>query len=107
VRRFRILVLLAALAPPIAAPADKAPPPDRGRDLYELRCTTCHATSVHGREKRVARDFEEVRAWVSRWNATLGLGWTRDDVDDVTLYLNATYYRYPCPPTVCKVVSLR
>ncbi|MEO5676841.1 MAG: hypothetical protein ABIQ84_04775 [Usitatibacter sp.] len=32
--------------------------------------------------------------------------WTGEEVDDVSLYLNGKYYRYPCPPRVCKVISL-
>lgn len=95
--------MLAAGAPaPFAAAADF----DRGRALYELRCRECHAESVHARKKRVARDFTEVRAWVIRWNSTLRLGWKQDEVDDVALYLNDTYYGYRCPPSVCKVVSM-
>jgi len=77
----------------------------RGAALYDLRCGGCHSESVHGRAKRVATDFEDVRRWVNRWNATLALRWAVEEVEDVTLFLNATYYRYPCPPTVCKVVS--
>ncbi len=77
----------------------------RGAALYELRCGGCHSESVHGRAKRVATSFEDVRRWVNRWNATLALGWEAEEVDDVTLFLNATYYRYACPPSVCKVVS--
>ncbi len=77
----------------------------RGAALYELRCGGCHSESVHGRAKRVATSFEEVRRWVNRWNATLALRWEAEEVDDVTLFLNATYYRYTCPPSVCKVVS--
>jgi hypothetical protein len=84
-----------------------APGPDRGEALYELRCLSCHATSVHGREKRVARDFGEIRTWVERWNATLRLDWSSEEIDDVAIHLNRRYYRYPCPPTACKVVSLR
>jgi len=79
---------------------------DRGRALYELRCQGCHAESVHARQKRVAVDFEDVRRWVERWNATLSLRWSDEEMDDVAVHLNTTYYRYPCPPTVCKVVSL-
>jgi hypothetical protein len=92
--------LAALLAPPVIAAQ-----PDRGRDLYELRCQGCHAESVHSRTKRVARSFDEVRDWVIRWNASLGAGWTAEEIDDVTLHLNTRYYRYPCPVTVCKVVS--
>jgi hypothetical protein len=79
---------------------------ERGGELYESRCGECHSESVHGREKRVATDFSEVRRWVSRWNENLKLRWGDEEIDDVTVYLNKTYYRYACPPQVCKVVSL-
>lgn len=100
------LVALAAavvlFTSPIAAGADA----ERGRALYELRCGTCHSESVHGRVKRVATDFEDVRRWVERWSRNLRLSWSREELDDVSVYLNATYYRYACPPSVCKVVSM-
>jgi mono/diheme cytochrome c family protein len=87
---------------PLAAnPAD----PARGRALYEQRCQGCHSESVHARPKRTARDLEDVRRWVSRWNDSLSLAWDAEEIDDVALYLNGAYYRYPCPPTLCKVVS--
>lgn len=79
---------------------------DRGRELYESRCGECHSESVHGRAKREATDFKDVRRWVSRWRDNLGLRWGDDEIDDVSVYLNDTYYRYPCPREVCKVVSL-
>lgn len=77
----------------------------RGAALYEERCAACHSESVHGREKRVAKDFDAVRAWVVRWNVNLGLQWGDEEVDDVSVYLNDRYYRFPCPPGICKVVS--
>ena len=78
----------------------------RGANLYDLRCGTCHTESVHGRQKRVAADFEEVRGWAERWNRSLLLRWDDDEIDDVAVYLNNTYYRYACPPRVCKVLTL-
>ena len=77
----------------------------RGRALYETGCTGCHAESVHGRAKRVATDFDSVRAWVRRWGANVGLAWTDDDVLDVTVHLNDRYYRFRCPATVCKATG--
>lgn len=97
---FAALSMLAT--PDTASGADVA----RGRALYELRCGGCHADSVHGRAKRVAVDFDDVRRWVSRWSETLALGWKDDEVDDVAVHLNITYYAYACPPRICKVVSL-
>ena len=86
------LALLGASVPSLAANTD------RGRGLYEESCTACHAQSVHARAtRRVARDFEEVRAWVERWNGTLSLRWGDEEIDDVTAYLNATFYRYAVP----------
>lgn len=106
--RLRLAATSAACAAACALAADPAAPapaPDRGEALYEMRCTGCHSQSLHGREKRVAADFASVRAWVDRWNATLRLGWDAGEVDDVAVHLNRRFYRYPCPPTACKVVS--
>ena len=88
------------------ATAAAQPDISRGRALYELRCLGCHSESVHARAKRTARSFDEVRTWVARWNTSLSLRWDSQEIEDVTLHLNDTYYRYPCPPTTCKVVSL-
>jgi mono/diheme cytochrome c family protein len=88
------IVGLALFGAPVPSPAADT---ERGRGLYEESCTACHAQSVHARSKRVARDFDEVRAWVERWNGTLSLRWGDEEIEDVTAYLNATFYRYAVP----------
>jgi mono/diheme cytochrome c family protein len=98
--------LAAMLAVVPASRAAHAADPGRGAALYELRCGGCHSESVHGRKKLAARDFSEIRGWVVRWSENLKLAWSVEEIDDVSVYLNNTYYRYPCPPQVCKVVSL-
>ena len=108
-RRHAVLIAVVVLATPailFATRSASAADVQRGRALYESRCGTCHSESVHGRTKRVATDFNAVRGWVERWNGTLRLRWGDEELDDVAAYLNDTYYRFPCPPTVCKVVSL-
>ena len=79
---------------------------ERGQKLYETNCDKCHTASVHARAKRAAKDFDDIRQWVTRWSTHLALGWTDEDIDDVAAYLNDTHYHYPCPPAVCPVVSL-
>jgi len=74
---------------------------ERGRVLYEARCDLCHRTSVHVREARKATSFEALRVQVARWNTELGGAWSRDEIDDVTRYLNNRYYLFPCPESVC------
>jgi mono/diheme cytochrome c family protein len=96
------IVLLAAIALALPAPAAEIA---RGQALYDARCGGCHTESVHGRLKRQATDFDAVRGWVVRWNTNLKLQWDRDQVDDVAAYLNLTYYKFACPPSICKVAS--
>jgi mono/diheme cytochrome c family protein len=74
----------------------------RGRAIYETRCVGCHSTSVHNRESRKAKDFAALRVTVVQFAAEAGGVWQRDEIDDVTAYLNQLYYRYPCPPEVCR-----
>lgn len=99
---FATVLAAGAAFPALSPAADYA----RGKALYEARCGGCHSESVHARDKRVARDFAAVRQWVERWNQTLKAGWGEEEVNDVAVYLNATYYSHPCPPQVCKVVSM-
>ena len=88
----------AAARPPAA---QAAPAGDRGRALYEARCEGCHDRSVHQRSARIARDYAAVRAGVERWDRELGALWRPDEIDAVTRYLNARYYRFPCTGPGC------
>lgn len=75
---------------------------ERGGRLYETRCQACRATSVHNRGARKAKSFDRIRAQVERWSIEVGGNWTADEIDDVAVYLNQRYYRFPCPPSMCK-----
>jgi len=89
------LIRLAALLVLGVAVAAQAADPARGRVLYETRCTGCHDSSVHGRTKRTADSCAAIRAEVVRWNRNTGGTWSDDEIDDVTLWLNERYYRFP------------
>ncbi len=78
---------------------------ERGRALYDSRCDSCHAESVHGRVKREASGFESLRGWVRRWSGNLGLKWSDEEIDDVAAWLNGRHYKFPCPPTACKATG--
>ncbi len=75
---------------------------ERGKMVYETRCTACHESSVYKQDSRKAKSFDALRAQVLRWSAEVGGVWTADEIDDVTLYLNQRYYRFPCPQTLCR-----
>jgi len=74
----------------------------RGKLLYEARCSACHESSVHERKARKAASYFALRAQVLRWSAEVGGSWSADEIGSVALYLNQRYYRFPCPPDLCK-----
>lgn len=99
----RLRALIAALALGVSglcaaqAPADA----ERGKVLYETRCSACHASSVHQRNARKAKSLDSLRVEVLRWSVEAGGSWSAGEIDDLTLYLNQRYYRFPCAPPLC------
>jgi len=98
----RFAVALAGALTCVLPLAGNAQDAGRGKELYETRCVGCHSKSVHNRESRKAKDFEALRAEVSRWNRELGGAWRTEEVDDVSVFLNERYYKFQCPQTVCR-----
>ncbi len=95
----RTITLLLALMLPFAAhsqsgvlPADTLA---RGKLLYTTHCISCHSVEIHWRAKKLVSDWSALKAQVSRWQKSAGLGWSEDDVEQVGAYLNATYYHFP------------
>jgi len=74
---------------------------ERGKLLYENTCGVCHESTLHVRERRKARTFEQIQVQVVRWSTAAEAQWTLEEVEDVTDYLNSNYYRYPCAPEQC------
>jgi len=76
-----------------------------GAALYESRCTGCHERSVHTRSPRRAGNFDQIRAYVWRWDRYLGGAWQQDEIDAVARYLNERYYHFACPQDVCGLAA--
>jgi hypothetical protein len=94
-RRFLLPVLLTPL---LAGPASVAAAgPTRGELLYDTHCIACHNSQMHWRDRRLATDWESLRAQVRRWQGAAHLGWSEDDVLEVTRHLNDRIYRFPVP----------
>ena len=82
-------VLLTAFAGPACAQVQS-----RGELLYSTHCISCHTSEIHWRDKKAAIDWASLKFQVRRWQGTTGLGWSEDDIDHVTRYLNESIYRY-------------
>ena len=66
----------------------------RAQLLYEHHCLKCHESNVHIRKSKKAKNSDEVRSWVVKWQAHEDLNWNESEIDSVTLYLVQTYYNF-------------
>ena len=66
----------------------------RGELLYSTHCNACHTSKIHWREKKLATGWRSLKAEVRRWQANADLGWSEEEITDVTRYLNAVYYHF-------------
>jgi hypothetical protein len=100
-RGWSIAATGAALAAAIGVPAAAAPTvPDarRGEMLYENHCIGCHDSLLHVRQDRHATSYVAVGAKVRFWSDLQRLGWTEQDIGDVTRFLDARYYHFETRP---------
>ena len=67
----------------------------RGVMLYDNHCIQCHTLQVHWREKKLATNWQNLVAQVDRWQRTSGLVWSKNDIEEVSRYLNGKFYHYP------------
>jgi mono/diheme cytochrome c family protein len=66
---------------------------DRGQALYENHCMECHESWAHTRDGRHVASLDALRKRVAAWSIHTGLGWSNEEVDDVTDYLNRQFYQ--------------
>lgn len=65
-----------------------------GRALHDKHCMQCHDSAVYTREDRRVNSMAGLKKQVQRCELSLGLKWFDDDIENVALYLNQTYYHF-------------
>lgn len=76
-------------------PAVVSAGPGRGQALYENHCRECHESWAHERKARsVVSSREDLRRRVAAWATHAGLGWGPGEVDDVSDYLDRSFYHF-------------
>lgn len=66
----------------------------RGKLLYSMHCNACHTAEVHWRKQKLVTGWSSLKAQVRRWQASIGLVWSKEEITDVAHYLNAAYYGF-------------
>lgn len=94
-RALSALLFAALLAATAVSQAQAPTSPTRGQLLYDTHCVACHTQQVHWRSNKLARDWSSLVAQVARWQATAGLRWSKDEINQVAHHLNNTIYRFP------------
>jgi len=69
----------------------------RGRELYETHCLSCHYERIHRRDpsRSLIRTPAQLRLQVASRAAQTGRPFTLEDLDDIAEYLNRSHYRLP------------
>ena len=67
---------------------------ERGRLLYENQCQACNTRMLHTPETRKIKNLTELQYMVSAWGIHSGEDWGPEEVNDVTLYLDRSFYHF-------------
>ena len=76
-----------------ALPATQAADAERGKQLVDKHCTSCHDDKVYTRKNRRVTTLDGLKKQVKRCELNLGLTWFDEDINDVVSYLNSSYYK--------------
>lgn len=92
-----LMLLLPLAVLPFGANADI----ERGYQLHEENCIACHAsrygndgTEIYTRPNHRIKNLAALVKQVRRCKDNIGLTWFDDEVNDVTEYLNKTFYQF-------------
>ena len=90
---FQLVLAAGLLASAVTFAADL----ERGRMLHENHCRMCHDSIAYKRGDKIATNYAEIQAQVTRWQTNTGLRWSKEDIDNVTAFVAKTYYKLPVP----------
>jgi len=71
----------------------QADPVVRGEQIHKV-CLPCHNTTLYVSPQRKIKSLPALREEVARWGDYYNPALSEQDVEDVTAYLNATFYQF-------------
>jgi len=92
------LCLCVLSAPPVMAEETGI---THGKKLHQQSCTACHGkmtggdgSTLYTRSNRRVNSLDALNAQVRRCESNLELKWFDEDINSVSEYLNAEYYKF-------------
>ena len=88
--------ILAALTIGLLAGSALAQDAERGRQIYETHCLSCHYERIHKRDpsRSLVRSLTGLRVEVARRAEQVTPRLSIEDLDDIAEYLNRSHYRF-------------
>ena len=65
-----------------------------GKALVAQSCTKCHNSSVYTKKDRKIKTLNALTTRVAKCNANTGAGLDEEELADLTLFLNTSYYKF-------------
>jgi hypothetical protein len=65
----------------------------RGEKLH-AKCLNCHGTGLYAPEHRKIKSLKALRKDVKRWGTYYAPALTEQEVEDLTTWLNETFYKF-------------
>jgi len=91
-RRAALLAGCAALALSVTAAA--AGDPARGAKLHD-DCLGCHGTELYVPPRAKVKTLSALKKETEKWNDRMNPKVTKQEIEDLVAWLNATFYKFP------------
>jgi mono/diheme cytochrome c family protein len=82
---------LALLLAALPAAAQDLP---RGQELFQQQCLACHHNFQQPYSRHL-QSLDDLKKKISSWATHSNTGWGDKEVNDVLLYLNRSFYKFP------------
>lgn len=95
-REFRPLIFLVFSLLILALPVTSVNAADieNGQTLHNENCLRCHQPELYQKDERKVKNLKHLRSQVLFCEVSNDLDWFDEEIDDVTEYLNVTYYLF-------------
>ena len=77
----------------IAGPAAGAGDPVKGAKLHD-DCLGCHGTELYVPPRARVKTLAALKKETERWNDRMNPKFTKQEIEDLVAYLNATFYKF-------------
>lgn len=76
----------------LSQPAAAAGDPARGAKLHDA-CLGCHGTELYLPPRAKVKSLAALKKETERWNDRMNPKFSRQEIEDLVAYLNATFYK--------------